>query len=222
MNSFLFGFGISFLISLIILLVLKIIIPFFPILFGHKKVPLEYGTESTEWLNFILNNVLTHFEKRESLQSINDLIARKLYPHQLMILSLGNAPHIEHVATLKMQEPDDIRLLIPIEVFHGPSVEYIASRIFHFQLDLLTFSGKLLAVWAGSSQNVVEIRFVGNVTIDFNLSINFLNIFSIQITDIPLIGSILKAFVSAYIGSKSFSLSLPRPSPQNIQENSQH
>ena len=131
--------------------------------------------------------------------------------NQIHFISLGEAPIIEYVATLEMQEADDIRLLIPIEWKKGPSFDLNRSKFLQVELDLLNFSGHILVSWPGNSPNLLEIKFIGDTKIDIHIAIQLLGILRISITDIPLIGKIIKGFISLYIVKQTFHINLPKP-----------
>lgn len=214
MELFFTSFLITFGLVLLVLFIISLIAPYFSRLFGAKSVPYKSVIESTEWLNYILSHFLMHFQSEDSITKINDLIAMKIHSNQFHVISLGKAPIIDHVATLEMQEADDIRLLIPIEWESGPSLDIFKSKFLKIEFDLLNFSGQILASWPGNSPNLLEIKFVGDTKIDIHTAIQFLNIIRISITDIPLLGKIIKGFISLYIVKQTFHINLPKPNPK--------
>ncbi|OHT10378.1 hypothetical protein TRFO_20437 [Tritrichomonas foetus] len=219
MDYFLYGFTISFTIVIIALLILRVIISHIPRILGSKPLTYQSVTESTEWLNFIINRVTTHYQSENSIQEINNFITAKVHPIQFHLLSIGNPPVISHVATLEMQEADDIRLLVPIEWRNGPSFDIIGYKQFlNLEIDLLNFTGEILVSWPGSSQNRLEIQFMSGSSIDFDLSIQFLNILHFSVTNIPLIGEIVKGLVACIIAKQVFPVYLPKQ-PINSEAN---
>lgn len=214
MELFLSSFTITFVLVLLVLFLISLIAPYFSKLFGTKSIPYRCATESTEWLNYILNHILMHFQTEDSVSKINDLIAMKTQSNQFHLISLGRAPVIEHVATLEMQEADDIRLLIPVEWKIGPSFDLNISKFLQVELDLLNFTSNVLASWPGNSPNLLEIKFIGDTKIEIHIAIQFLSILRISITDIPLIGKIIKGFISLYIVKQTFHIDLPKPITQ--------
>ena len=216
MNLFFSSFFITLGIVLIILFITSLIAPYFFKLFGTKSIPYKSVKESTEWLNYILNHILKYFQNEYSISKINDLIAMKTQSNQFHLISLGNVPIIKHIATLEMQEADDIRLLIPVEWKNGPAFDYNKSKFFQIELALLNFSGQILASWPGNSPNLLEIKFVGETKIDIHIALHFLSIIRFSVTDIPLIGKIIRGIIPLYVVKQAFNINLPKPTTKEL------
>lgn len=214
MELFFTCFVITFVIVLVVLFIVSLIAPYFSKLFGTKSVPYKSVIESTEWLNYILYHTLMHFHNEDSITEINNFIAMKIHSNQFHLISLGKAPVIEHVATLEMQEADDIRLLIPVEWKNGPSLDINKSKFLQIEIDIFYFSGQILASWPGNSPNLLEIKFVGDTKIDIHVAIQFLGLIRISLTDIPLLGKIIKGIISLYVVKQTFHIQLPKPNPK--------
>ena len=212
MGPFFSGFAITFVITIFLIIFLRFIISYIPKLLGSKPITYKSVKESTEWLNFLLDKINQHFQNENSIKEFNSFITSKIHPYQLRLLSLGNSPVISYVATLEMQEADDIRLLIPIDWKNGPSFDLItSSKLIKYEIDLFHFTGQVLVSWPGSSASRLEVRFVGNSCIDFDLSIQLLNFIHFSLTNIPLVGEIVKGIVASYIAKQVFYLYLPKP-----------
>ena len=128
MNSFVLGFSISFIILLVLLVLLRLTIPYVSKLFGNKPIPYKSTTESTEWLNFVLHRVLSHFQKDESIDLINTIVNSKVKPHYFCLYTLGSSPVVKSVLSLEMKEIEDIKIIIPIEWIDGPFVEFVVDK----------------------------------------------------------------------------------------------
>ena len=123
MNPFCLGFVLTFTFLLLLLIILRLSLPNASKLFAPRPIPYKSVEESTEWLNFVLYRVMTHFQTEDAIMKISKKVTDKLKPHKFKLLSLGNAPTIEHVGTLQMKEPDDIRILVPVDWDGGPSFD---------------------------------------------------------------------------------------------------
>lgn len=179
------------------------------------SIPDKAISESTEWLNFVLYRVLTHFQTEEALAKINEIVSAKISPNNFRLLSLGNTPVISYVATLTMKEADDIRIIIPFIWKVGPSLDvYLKGKIMGIELDLNSFSGKMLLSWPGNSQNKLILQFIEDIELEFDLTLQLFSMIRISVTGIPLIGSIIKGFITMFLLHEKFEIDLPKPEVQ--------
>lgn len=219
MNPFLLGFCISFGVLLAILLILRLTLPYAAKIFGPVSIPDKAISESTEWLNFVLYRVLTHFQSEEALAKINEIVSAKISPNNFRLLSLGNTPVISYVATLTMKEADDIRIIIPFTWKVGPSLDvFLKNEIVGIELDLNSFSGKMLLSWPGNSQNKLLLQFIEDIELEFELTLQLFTMIRISVTGIPLIGSIIKGFITMFLLHEKFEINLPKPEVENREE----
>lgn len=175
-------------------------------------------SESTDWLNFILESIMPHFDNQESTAKISKAISRYTSPNRISILSLGNPPVIKEVTTLEMKDGDDIRILVPIQWINGVSLDFFLSKSVCIELDLHYFNGTILLTWPGGNNRKMELRFNETMKLDFDFSIRFLGGIRLSLTAIPIIGAIVKDIVALAISRKQFPIELPRPVesvPQN-------
>ena len=181
-------------------------------LFGKKPNPYKSFKESTEWLNFIIYRILTHFQTDESIKKINKIVNSSVAPHHFNLLSLGNAPIVKHVLTLEMKDPDDIKILIPLEWKKGPSLDFILNKnLLRVEFDLKYFCGKMLVSWPGSNPTQLEFRLIDEFIIDFDLAIQYKNKVRFSFMKIPLIGQIVKGIIELIVTRQVFELTLPNP-----------
>lgn len=204
MHPFLVGFLITFLILFAALLLLRITVPYASKLFGSIPIPYKSFKESTDWLNFILFRVMTHFQTEESRERINEIVSKNLKIAKFNIRSLGKSPEIPYVATLKVKDENDIKLLIPIVWENGPSVDVsLLDENIVFEADIDVFKGSLLISWPADKEIDIEIRFVGEAIFDFSACVLLMKKFRISISELPLIGPILKGIVPFIITKRS-------------------
>lgn len=212
MNPFLLGFVVGFGILFLILGFLRMTVPYAGKIFAPSPIPYKSVKESTEWLNFVVSRVMSHFQTEKSINRINEMVNGKLNgkPVQFRLLSMGNSPSVQHVAILSMNEPDDVRVLIPIKWYSGPSCEVTISKIrVHF--NLTKFLGQLLMSWPGDSDSSLEIRFTNNFLLTFQLDLEIANRVKFSLTKMPLLGKIIEGIVSLIISKHVIAFDLPKP-----------
>jgi hypothetical protein len=79
-------------------------------LFVQMCIPFVALEESTDCLNFIISHVLTHFERDNVIDTINQALTSKINPKvaaagsQFRLLTLGNAPAVPAVYTFKTDD----------------------------------------------------------------------------------------------------------------------
>lgn len=222
MNSFCKGFLISFLICFFILLILRLTIPYASKLFGNQPIPYQSDVESTAWLNFIIDRFIFHFQSKETLNAINNVVNEKIHPMRFQLVSFGNTPSIGNVETLEMKQADDIKILIPMHWKKGPSFDMKVNGCTEIMVDLLNFNGKVLIEWLGNSESDVRVRFIENVILDFDLSIRLFDLFEFSLTRVPLLDPIIKGLISVFISKQVVNIPLPKPNIEtrniNVQE----
>jgi hypothetical protein len=217
--AFFLGFVSGFVILLLLLVFLRLTLPYSRELFGQAPIPYHSIEESTDWLNFIVYRVLTHLESEESLQRISRIVSAKLNPSgkprgvALRLISLGNAPTIPKVSTLKMPNPDDIKILIPIEWTRGPSLDltFGGPRGGRIEVDLSKPAGRVLFSWPGGDARTLRIRFDHDFQFDLEIALVIRSLARLSLTGIPLLGPVLKGIVVFAISRQVFEIDLPLP-----------
>ena len=204
MHPFFVGFLISFILIFLLLLLLRTTFPYASKLFGSTPIPYKSFKESTDWLNFIVYRVLTHFQTEKSKERINEFVSRKIKIGQFRLLSLGNTPQIPYVSTLKLKDKNDIKILIPISWENGPSCDLsmINDNII-IEADLLLFKGTLLVSWPSNNEINVELRFIGETQVDFEACVLLLHKWRFSITQLPLFGPIVKGILPFILTKRS-------------------
>lgn len=212
MNPFALGFLFSFIIFFILLVLLRLTIPYVSKLFGNKPIPYKSTKESNEWLNFILYRVLSHFQTDESIDLINKIVNSKVKPHHFCLFTLGSSPIVKSVLSLEMKEVEDIKIIIPIEWIDGPFLEFVVeNNLACIQFYLKKFIGQILVSWPGNSPSQMEFRFIGDLNLDFDLSIQVKNYFRFSLLEIPLLGPTIKGIIELVITRQVFELIFPLP-----------
>jgi hypothetical protein len=219
MGAFFLGFVWGFVILLVLLVFLRLTLPYSRELFGNAPIPYQSIEESTDWLNFIVYRVLTHFESEETLQRINEIVSAKLNPSQkprgmgFRLISLGNAPTIPKVSTLKMPNPDDIKILIPIDWSRGPSLDltFGGPHVARIEVDLSKLAGRLLFSWPGGETRTLRIRFDHDFQFDLEIGLVIGKRTRFSLTRIPLLGPVLKGIIVFAISRQVFEIDLPLP-----------
>lgn len=207
----------TIIIFILILALIRITLPHIAFLFNPDEIPYKKTQESTEWLNFILTRILSHFQSEDALAQICKIISnevpllKKLKPE---ILSIGTSPLINSVQTFDIKDPGDIRLLVPIEWIRGPSVRLHFQNFIEIEFDLLKFSGKILAEWPPDNSNIVTFSSVGQIRMLFDLTIRFKKYLEFSLLKIPLLGSIINFIVPAFLAKSHFQLNLNAISEQ--------
>ncbi|OHS95838.1 hypothetical protein TRFO_38022 [Tritrichomonas foetus] len=210
MNSFFIGFLFSFISLLVILVILRLTVPYASKLFGNKPIPYKSFVESTEWLNFIIYRVLTHFQTDEAIEQINSIVNANIPPHNFRLISLGNAPVIKHVLTLEMKDIDNINIIIPLEWINGPSLDFVlGENLARIEFDLFKFFGQIFISWPENSPTKFEFRFIGDFIVDFDISFQFKEYFRFSLMKIPLIGQIIKGIIELIVVRQVFEITLP-------------
>lgn len=217
MGPFLTGFVFTFSILLILLIVLRLTIPFASRIFGTRPIPYKFVRESTDWLNFIVYRVLSHFQTPEAIAQINKTVNEKIAPAKFELLTLGNAPVIPHVSTLEVKDKDDIKILIPMTWNEGPSLNYsMMDDNFLAEVDMKLFKGTLLVSWPTNREIDLEIRFVGDVHVDFDVSITLFKSLWLPISSIPLFGPVVKGLISFFATKGSIRVKAEIQVPEEL------
>ena len=217
MHPFFVGFLITFILLLVAFLFLRITVPYATKLFGSNPIPYKSFKESTDWLNFILYRVLTHFQTAESIQRINELVTSKIKFAKFNLLSLGRTPQIPSVSTLKMKDQNDIKILIPLSWENGPSFDIsLLHNNIVFESDLVLFKGTLLVSWPPNNEINVELRFVGDIQVDFEVCVLLFNKYRFSITQLPLFGPIIKGILPFILTKRSIIIKAELSLPPNL------
>jgi hypothetical protein len=190
-------------ILFIVLITLRILIPFF-ISFLHPPSFHDDSThESTKWLDFIMQQIISRLQQQEILDDFNRSLSN------CHIRSIGSAPSIPYVGTLKMHQPDDVRLLIPIQWINGPSFDFTASRNLTLEVDVSQIQCRIMVSWPGDNPRVIEIRFDREFAIKCDIGIRFSGGLGFSLTQIPLIGRIGTDLIVAAGMRNKIVLTLP-------------
>ncbi|EAX94397.1 hypothetical protein TVAG_194830 [Trichomonas vaginalis G3] len=169
-------------------------------MFGTRPIPYKMTKESTDWLNFIIYRVLTHFQTPESIAKINALVNDKVKPAKFELLTLGNSPVIPYVATLDVNNKDDIKILIPLTWEEGPSLNFsMLNENLTAEVDLKLFKGTLLVSWPTNQEIDLEIRFINDCKIDFDVSLILFKNTWLPLSSIPLFGPVIKGLISFFM-----------------------
>ena len=218
MHIFLVGFVISFSILLILLIFLRLTIPYISKLFGKRSIPYQIYEESTDWFNFVVYRIMSHFGTEESINLINEIVNSKIYPHQFRLLSLGKPPIIQSVLTLEKKKTEDIKIIIPLEWINGPSFDFILKKkILRIEFTFTQFRGKVFVSWPENSPQNLKFRFIDDMNLDYNLSIQFKNIIRFSLLQIPLLGPIIKGLLEVIITRQVFEIEFPNPTAEYSQ-----
>ena len=199
------------LIFVLLLILLRITLPHVAFLFYPDEIPYKSTTESTQWLNFVLTRVVSHFQSPQTLLEISHLIQEKvsfLKEAQLSISTIGTSPIIKSVQTLNTKDPGDIKLLIPLTWSRGPSIDVTFSNGISIGLDLINFNGKFLIEWPPDNYNIVYIRSVGQIKVSFDIIISFKQFIQFNLQNIPLIGAIINYLAPAFLAKYEYKLDL--------------
>jgi hypothetical protein len=201
------GFVVSVCWCLGFLLILRVFTPFFVKLLRPPPFRGEITQESTIWLNFILQQVVGRLRHGPILTELNK-------SHSTVhIHSVRSAPIIPYVATVKMQHPDDVRLLIPLRWTDGPSVDIALSPSWTIEIDLRRIQCRVIVTWPADNPAIVEVRFDREFALECDFAVRFTKGWGISLSGIPLIGPIATAWSVAFLAQKTFVLPLPRPEP---------
>lgn len=217
MNPFLLGFVVGFLILFLILGLLRMTIPYAGTLFAPSPIPYKSVKESTEWLNFVVSRVISHFQTEKSINKINEIVNSKIKSIKFRLVSMGNSPHVQPVSTLAMNEPDDVRVLVPINWFTGPSCEVTIGKI-RVEFALTKFHGTLLMSWHGENDTSLEIRFTNDFLLNFQLTVEIAERVKFSLTNMPLIGKIIQGFAAVIISRRVIAIDLPAPHMKTLDE----
>ena len=200
MNPFFLGFFLSFLLLLLLLIILRLTIPYASKLFGFIPIPYKSNKESTEWLNFIIHRVLSHYQSRESIEQITKFINEKIFPNEFYLINFGNPPKICNVSTIQLPDPKEIKIFFPIEWKNGPSFNIFFPLIkSYLECDLKLFTGSIMIYWPLNNEINFEIHFYDDINFDFEFNFIFNNKIKFSFTKIPLIGPILKGFIPFFL-----------------------
>jgi hypothetical protein len=216
MNPFLLGFLSSFLLLVVIFGLLYLFVYVNSKLFRPRPIAYKSSTESTDWLNFILFRVMSHFQTKEAITRINALLADKLGEGRLNILTLGNSPTIPQVKTVAMPQADDIKILVPLEWDGGPSLDFnlIRNRL-SVEVDLTHFHAVVMFSWPGSGCTTLEIRFDPDFVLDLHIGLKFGN-HRFAITKAPVLGPILTGLATFAISRQVLQIDLPEASLEGL------
>lgn len=202
-------------IFLLILLVLRGVIPFIAKVIPPMELTTKPVTESVDWLNFSIERAMDILDTPEGLEKVSNAVSNMIAPNHFKLHSIGQNPIISHISTLKMKEADDIRIVMPIRCDIGPSFDIGLNRKnLILRLDVIKFNTTMLLTWQGNNDTCVELSFVNNFEIDFYLSLKLFMFFSFSISEIPIIGAIIKSIVTLFLQSQIYKINLPKPLPR--------
>ena len=71
--------------------------------------------------------------------------------------------------------------------------------------------GNILVSWPGNSPTKMEFRFIGDLNLEFDLTIQIKNFTRISLLEIPLLGPIIKGIIELIIARQVFELIFPLP-----------
>lgn len=218
MNAFLLGFLITFLILFVTIGILRTTIPYGSKLFGTNQIPYKSFEESTDWLNFILHRVLSHFKTPESIEKINESISEKIKFAKFKLNSIGNTPQIPYVSTLNLKNQLDLKLLIPIIWEGGPSIDItMMNEKIVVEADILKFKGTVLVSWPPNNKIDVELKLVGETDIDFEICIFLWKKYRFSLTKLPVFGPIIKGIVPFILTRKFISFKAEMIIPDDVE-----
>jgi hypothetical protein len=211
MNAFLLGLIAGFLGLLVVIFVLRMTVPYSGRLFAPNPIPYRSKKESTDWLNFTIYRILTHFESERVLTELSHIISSKIHPHSFRLISLGNAPRIPSISTIDTGCPDDIRIIIPIDWNGGPSIDLaIGSRPrLRVEVDLIRIQGQLLFSWPGGIEHTLQVRLDHDFTLELEIGLQIGQMFQISITRLPLLGPVLTGIVVFVVTRHVFAIDFP-------------
>jgi hypothetical protein len=208
-----FGLGVllGFVTLLLLLFFLRYVLLHLNKLFGQTRIPFVALEESTDWLNFIVSRVLTHFQRDDVIDAINRMVTSKINSTagpQFRLLTLGNPPLVPAVYTFKTDDPSDLRILVPIEWASGPGFE-IRSGAITVEGDVRTLRTRIIVLWPPATPRTLRVHFDHDIALDVGLAIRFGSVVRLSLTGIPLIGAILKAAAGFIITRHVFEVELP-------------
>jgi hypothetical protein len=198
-TSFFWGAAITFLV----LVLLWLIVPPVARLLFPASISDRAARESTEWLNFVLHRLSVHFSTASSLKKVNDSLGP-----DVRLVSLGNAPTISHVDTLEMVRCDEVRLLIPIDWRDGPSRDVSVRPGFVIEIDIRQIVARVLVAWPGAE---LRISVDSGAVIDCDIAARIGRAVRFSIGTFPLVGTVVKAIVTAAIVRRPIIIPIPQP-----------
>ncbi|EAY07325.1 hypothetical protein TVAG_139550 [Trichomonas vaginalis G3] len=169
-------------------------------------------TESTDWLNFSIERFMEIVDSPEGLEKLSNAISNAMAPNYFKLNSIGSNPIISHISTLKMKEADDIRIAVPITLDIGPSFDVgFNCKNLILKIDVIKLKTTLLLTWLGNSDTCIELTFVDGFDIDFYLSVKLFHFLTFTLSEIPILGAIIKALGTLFIQRQVIKINLPKP-----------
>jgi len=200
---------VTFIVFFIIIIVLRLSLPYIVQVLSPKSLKQSSYQESTEWLNFVLNQAFYIAESPQYIDKINMGLEEALSSGIIKVVSLGIAPTIKHVSTCQMQEADDVKMVFPIDIAHGPSVDIRGSN-WVIEFDLKSFSSQIHMNWPGNKDSCIELMFCDHFHLDFVLNVRLFSFLNFSITEIPVLGPTIKYFVILFLQRQKFKLPMPK------------
>ena len=91
-------------------------------------------------------------------------------------------------------------------------MEFVVDKnLASIQFYLKEFVGQILVSWPGNSPTKMEFRFIGELNLDFDLTIQIRNYFCFSLLEIPLLGPVIKGIIELIITRQVFELIFPLP-----------
>jgi hypothetical protein len=209
MNDFVLGFLLSFFVLFAVLVALRLFVYLGPKLYPARRIAYTATSESTDWLNFILFRVTSHFQTDNSIAKINAIVAKKLGEGKFELLTLGNAPTIPQVKTVAMAQQDDIKILVPIEWDGGPSFNFhLIRHSLACEVDLSHFHATVLFSWPGAGCTTLEIRLDPDFALELHIALKIGKL-RFSITEAPFLGPVLTGLAAFVISRQVFMIDLP-------------
>lgn len=172
--------------------------------------------ESVQWLNYITNRVMLYCHEPKIMSKINSKLAEK----NITLVSLGNSPIISSIKTYPMKEADILHFLAAIDYENGPSLDIKISKLFKISVDILQLKSHLYIYWPSKDKNFLEFSFADKIISEIHLSVNLFQILTLNITQIPIVKSIVQDIVMYKLATLTFHL--PLPTPKDVPSNSQN
>jgi len=196
MGPFVFGFLVSIFLLFLVLVLLRLTIPYASRIFGQNSIPYLSSRENTDWFNYLSSRIFSHFQNPETIEQISRMVNEKIQPARLFIRSLGQIPRICSASTVQLPNPDTIRILFPLEWKGGPSIDlYLPKFKLLIELDIIMFKGTVNLNCPPTKDIEMEISFQDDIEFDFEMSFIWLSKYKFTLTRTPLIGPILKGIL---------------------------
>jgi hypothetical protein len=200
----------------LLLVVAYFLLPLVSPLLRAPAITARFTRESTEWLNFIFDQVASRMNEPAYLAHLASSLAWPR-PGSVVIRSMGNAPTVPYVATLEMAHSDDISLLVPFQWSDGPSLDWaVGGRRLALEIDVRRVAGRALLSWLGEDPHTVALRFDRGLVLDVDVAVRIGPGIAFYATALPLIGPIVVGVLVLLIERGRYSFALPRPDPPQV------